>query len=61
MNKKSVISYFSSVTEAAKALSISQAAVSKWGKIIPEKQAMRLERITDGKLKYNSALYEKAA
>lgn len=61
MTKNSVINYFKSTTAAAQFLKISQAAVSKWGGIIPEKQAMRLDRMTKGALKYDPAAYEKAA
>lgn len=61
MRKITVISHFDDVTKAAKAIGVSQAAVSKWGKIIPERQAFRIERITNGELKYDPALYEKTA
>ncbi len=61
MKKISVVAHFESITQLAKSLGISQAAVSRWGEIIPEKQALRLERITDGALKYDPALYKKAA
>jgi len=37
----------------------STGSVSQWKEIIPEKQAMRLERITGGKLVYDESLYEK--
>ncbi len=61
MTKSSVIKYFKSTTATARFLNISQAAVSKWPEIIPEKQAMRLDRLTNGALEYNESLYEKAA
>lgn len=61
MHKSVVISHFDNVSETARAISVSQAAVSKWGAIIPEKQAFRIERITRGKLKYDASLYEKPA
>ena len=61
MYKSKVIKHFGKSKDLASALNITSGSISQWGEIIPEKQAMRLERITDGKLKYNSALYEKAA
>ena len=61
MKKISAITYFKSTPQLAISLGISQAAVSRWGEIIPEKQALRLERITEGALKYDPALYKKAA
>ena len=61
MHKTTVISHFDNVTKAAKALKVSQAAVSKWGPIIPEKQAFKVERITRGALKYDPSMYEKTA
>ncbi|ROS05726.1 DNA-binding transcriptional regulator Cro [Sinobacterium caligoides] len=57
MRKKSVIAHFEGTTKASLALGISQAAVSRWGEVVPEKQALRLERITSGKLKYNPNFY----
>jgi len=38
-------------------LNISQAAVSKWPDLVPEKQAIKLSLITAGALKYNAKLY----
>ena len=59
MKKVDVIKHFQSISEAATALSISQPAISKWGDIVPEKQAMKLHLLTDGQLKYDPALYAK--
>ncbi len=61
MKKITAVSHFESITQLAKSLGITQAAVSRWGEIIPEKQALRLERITGGTLKYDPALYKKVA
>ncbi len=61
MEKNKVISYFKSGVNTAKALNISKASVSGWGVIIPEKQALKLERLTNGKLKYDPAFYVDAA
>lgn len=60
MEKKTILEYFGSVSKTAIALNISHPAVSRWGEIIPEKQALRAEHITKGRLKYNPAFYEKS-
>ena len=44
-----------------KALGISDAAVSQWKEVIPEKDAYRLEVVTAGALKYQESAYRKAA
>lgn len=59
MFKKNVITYFGSLKNVAETLSISTAAVSQWGKIIPEKNAYKLQAITNGDLKVDVRLYEK--
>jgi DNA-binding transcriptional regulator YdaS (Cro superfamily) len=61
MNKKTVLAHFGTQTLVASALSIKQASVSKWGHVIPEKQALRIEKLTNGALKYDPALYAKSA
>lgn len=59
MFKRDVIHYFGRQRSVAETLKISQAAISKWGPIIPEKQALRLEYLTQGHLVYNPHLYRK--
>ena len=44
-------------TDLANFLKISQPAVSQWLDIIPEAQAMKLERASDGVLKYDDDVY----
>lgn len=62
MKKKAVLKYFgNSVTEVAKACGVSCSSVSQWGEIIPERNALKLDRLTDGKLKYKESMYKKAA
>ena len=61
MYKTQVVDFFKTQVGVAELLSLSQASVPKWGKIIPEKQALRLEKLTNGALKYNSALYSAKA
>lgn len=61
MYKKDAFYHFKTQKELAGALGISQAAVSKWPELIPEKQALKLARITCGKLVYDPTLYESRA
>jgi len=58
MKKSDVINYFDTATDTGKALGISQVAVSKWGDIIPEKQAFKLAKLTKNKLIYNAMYYK---
>lgn len=58
MYKADVIEYFGTQKLLTEALGLkSSGAVSQWGPVIPEKQALRLERITGGALKYDHSLY----
>lgn len=59
MYKSDVLKHFGGTSKAASALDISHSAVCQWGKIIPEKQAMKVERITKGKIKYVPSMYQK--
>ncbi|ABS46694.1 MULTISPECIES: Cro/CI family transcriptional regulator [Yersinia pseudotuberculosis complex] len=58
MKKKDVVKFFGGVVNTAIALGIKHPAVCRWGEIIPEKQAMRIERITHGELRYDPAMYQ---
>lgn len=57
MKVETALDFYKTQQLLGKALGISQAAVSKWGQLMPEKQALKLERITDGALKYEPSLY----
>lgn len=57
MLKAIVVKHFTSNRAIAKLLSISPQAVGQWNAIIPERAALKLERITNGALKYDPALY----
>ncbi|ENN8378276.1 Cro/CI family transcriptional regulator [Providencia rettgeri] len=59
MIKEDVIKYFGSQRAVAEKLNVSDAAVHYWKNIIPEKAALKLSRITAGKLKYQPELYSK--
>ncbi|CAI1830265.1 MULTISPECIES: Cro/CI family transcriptional regulator [Serratia] len=58
MHTTAVIKFFGSKSAAARALKISQAAVTRWGELVPEKRAVRIERITGGALKYDPVIYD---
>ncbi|HAS8353580.1 TPA: hypothetical protein I7721_21105 [Vibrio vulnificus] len=57
MYKSSVVDFYVSQRKVACALGVSDQAVSQWGEIIPERVALKLERITNGALKYDPSLY----
>lgn len=61
MFKKQVIDHFGTQRAIAKALGISDAAVSQWKEVIPEKDAYRLQVVTDGALKYDETAYRAVA
>lgn len=61
MFKKEVIKHFGTQRAVAKALGISDAAVSQWKEIIPEKDAHRLQIVTDEVLKYQETVYRAVA
>lgn len=60
MKKADVVDFFDNQIKVAKSLNLTKSSVSQWGDLIPEKQAMRLERITGGQLKYDPELYSKS-
>ena len=59
MKKEVVLKHFGTMEKVATALGISVPAVSQWGEVIPEKNAYRLQEITNGKLKVQHSLYRK--
>ena len=59
MKKIDVIDHFGSQVAVKEVLGINKSSVSQWSEIIPEKQALRLEKITKGVLKYDPSLYRK--
>ncbi|GKV89317.1 Cro/CI family transcriptional regulator [Pectobacterium carotovorum] len=61
MRKQDVIAHFGSGRAVAKALGISDSAVSQWKELIPEKDAYRLELVTGGQLKHEPNSYRPAA
>lgn len=59
MKLAKVLSHFGTRAQVAAALGISRAAVSKWGDVVPEGSAYKLESITAGKLRVDPGCYEK--
>ena len=57
MNTQEAVKYFKSKVRLAEKLGISHSAVSQWGVLMPEKQALKLDRITGGQLKYDASFY----
>lgn len=57
MLKKDVIEHYQTQDKIAAALGISEAAVSKWGEVVPLLRAYQLQGITRGKLQMNEELY----
>lgn len=59
MFKKIVVEHFGSQSAVARALGVTRAYVSAWPERVPEKQALKLERLTKGQLTYDESLYQK--
>ena len=59
MLKGDVLKFFGSKSVTAQQLDVSPSAVTQWKDIIPEKQAYKVEKITNGTLKVNPSLYNK--
>lgn len=57
MLKNLVLEHFGGTVKTAIALGVSHSAVCQWSIIVPEKQALKIERLTKGALKYNPELY----
>lgn len=57
MKKIEAVRFFGSQRKIAKELGVSEQAVSLWGSVIPEKNALRLHQITNGQLMYDESLY----
>tara|TARA_R110000868_G_scaffold28428_3_gene106637 strand:+ start:414 stop:617 length:204 start_codon:yes stop_codon:yes gene_type:complete len=57
MKTKDVLAHFGGKRATATALGLSTQAVQGWKLIIPQKQAWRLDRMTNGVLKIDETLY----
>ena len=58
MEKQKVIEYYGSVAQVADILGLTRQAIYTWPDPIPEKNAARLERITEGALIYDWQTYQ---
>lgn len=61
MLKQFVLDHFGSQTALSDFLKISNSSISQWNDVIPEKQALRIEKLTNGALKYDPSFYTKSA
>lgn len=59
MRTDDVVKHFGKKANIARALKIARSSVSGWGDLVPERRAVRLEKLTGGALKYDQSLYEK--
>jgi transcriptional repressor of cell division inhibition gene dicB len=59
MRKADVKAHFKTWAAVGRAIGYSRSAVQQWPDIVPEAAAYRLERVTDGALKVEPAIYEK--
>lgn len=57
ITKANAVNAIGSVKELAALLGISVQAVYDWPDVIPEAMAARLEKLTEGKLKYDHVFY----
>lgn len=58
MYKKDVLNYYGTLVKLAEILKISPSAISQWKEIIPERQAYRLQRLSNNALMVNPELYK---
>ena len=58
MKTNDVLTHFGGKRATAEALGLSTQAVQAWKSIIPQKQAWRIDRLTNGVLKIDEALYD---
>ena len=58
MYKNDLIKNFLSVKNVADALGLKGPAVSQWPEIVPELQALRIDWITNGAVKYDPVIYD---
>jgi hypothetical protein len=59
MQKAAVIAHFdNSPVKVARALGITRSAVNQWPELVPLRQALRLQAVTNGDLPVDLAAYE---
>lgn len=59
MKKSDVKDFYKTQTKIANALGITAQAVHAWAEIIPERAALKLEKLSNGMLSYDASLYIK--
>lgn len=57
MKTLDAISYYETTAALAVVLEITSGAISQWGEFVPEWAAARLDRITNGQLRYDHVFY----
>lgn len=50
MRVKQAVKHFESKANIARALGVSRSAVTRWGEVVPVKQALKLKSLSKGKL-----------
>lgn len=58
MYKKEVLRHYGTLVKLAEILNISPSAISQWKEIIPERQAYRIQRLSNNALTVNPELYK---
>ncbi|ANO90442.1 TPA: Cro/CI family transcriptional regulator [Escherichia coli] len=58
MKTQDAVAFFGTKAKVARALDVSQVAVTRWGAIVPKGRALELEKLTDGALKCDLNLYK---
>ncbi|EGO8352082.1 hypothetical protein E0V34_08905 [Escherichia coli] len=58
MKTQDAVAFFGTKAKIARALDVSQVAVTQWGAIVPKGRALELEKLTDGALKCDLSLYK---
>lgn len=58
MYKKDVLNHYGTAVRLAKILKISPSAISQWRDIIPERQAYKIQRLSNNALVVNPLLYK---
>lgn len=53
MKKASALTYFGSASKLARAIGVTRSAVQQWGDLVPPLSAAKLERASNGALKFD--------
>lgn len=61
MYKQDVLDHFGGVVKTAQAVGVTKGTVSAWPELVPELRAIKIEKISRKKLKYDESLYFKKA